>query len=131
MAKLIHTMVRVSALEPAIQFYSTAFNFKEKHRLDFPTFTLVYLGNDQSEAELELTLNKDQATPYEHGTAYGHVAFSVEDLEACHQRLKKAGFNPADIKQLDINGVTQARFFFITDPDGYKIEVLERGGHFK
>lgn len=131
MARLVHTMIRVFDLDKSIHFYKTAFNFIEKHRLDFPTFTLVYLGNDESEAEIELTYNKEQEAPYEHGKAYGHVAFSVEDLRACHERLGEAGFKPKEIKQLEKDGVVEARFFFLSDPDGYDIEVLERGGHYK
>jgi|SRR5690625_1594518 len=131
MAKLIHTMVRVTKLEEALDFYKNAFGFVEKHRLDFPTFALVYLGNDESEAELELTYNKDRTEAYDHGNAYGHIAFSVDDLEAAHERLTKAGYEPAEIKQLDIDGVKQARYFFVRDPEGYQVEVLERGGHYK
>ncbi len=131
MAKLIHTMVRVTKLDEALAFYKNAFGFEEKHRLDFPTFTLVYLGNEDSEAELELTYNKGRTEPYEHGTAYGHIAFSVDDLEAAHQRLTQAGYEPAEIKQLDLDGVKQARYFFVRDPEGYQVEVLERGGHYK
>jgi len=131
MAKLIHTMVRVTKLDEALDFYEQAFGFKEKHRLDFPNFALIYLGNDESEAELELTYNKGRTEGYEHGNAYGHIAFSVDDLEAAHERLDKAGYEPAEIKQLDLDGVKQARYFFVRDPEGYQVEVLERGGHYK
>lgn len=129
MAKLIHTMIRVSDLDASIEFYRKAFDLSEKHRLDFPDFTLVYLGNDESPAEIELTFNKNQREPYEHGTAYGHVAFSVEHLEAAHAAIQASGMQPTPLKQLAQNGHV-ARFFFVTDPDGYKIEVLQRGGHY-
>ncbi len=129
MARLIHTMIRVANLDASIAFYRKAFDLDEKHRLDFPSFTLVYLANDESPAEIELTFNKNQSEPYEHGTAYGHVAFSVEDLEATHAALQASGILPTDLKQIEQNGHV-ARFFFVTDPDGYKIEVLQRGGHY-
>ncbi|HLS43515.1 MAG TPA: VOC family protein [Paenalcaligenes sp.] len=129
MAKYIHTMIRVKDLERSMRFYRDALDLHEKHRLDFPTFTLVYLGNDESPAELELTYNKDQSADYEHGNAYGHVAYTVEDLEHTHQTLTNLGLEPAPIKQLEL-GPHLARFFFLTDPDGYKIEVLQRGGHY-
>lgn len=129
MAKLIHTMIRVSNLEQSLRFYQAAFQFQEKHRLEFPTFTLVYLGNPESEAEIELTWNNNQTEPYVHGNAYGHVAFSVDDLQASHQTMKEKGLSPGDIKQLEASG-HKASFFFIEDPDGYKIEVLKRGGHY-
>ena len=89
----------------------------------------MYLGNDESPAELELTHNKDQSADYEHGNAYGHVAYTVEDLEQTHSAITSMGFNPAPIKQLEL-GPHVARFFFLTDTDGYKIEVLQRGGHY-
>lgn len=131
MAKLIHTMVRVLDLERSIEFYKTAFDLEPKHRLDFPSFVLVYLGNDEIGCELELTLNKDNTEPYTHGSGYGHVAFSVENLEQEHKKITDAGYQPTDIKQLNsADGTKLARFFFVTDPDGYKIEVLERYGHY-
>ena len=130
MPKLIHTMVRVRDLDKSINFYSQAFDFNEKHRLDFPTFTLVYLGNDESEAELELTFNKDRETDYDLGDAYGHIAFSVENLSECHEKIKANNFSPTDIFELTAGDIS-AKFFFVTDPDGYQIEVLARGGHYK
>lgn len=130
MPKLIHTMVRVRDLDKSISFYSQAFDFNEKHRLDFPTFTLVYLGNDESEAELELTFNKDRETDYDLGDAYGHIAFSVENLSECHEKIKANNFSPTDIFELTAGDIS-AKFFFVTDPDGYQIEVLARGGHYK
>lgn len=130
MPKLIHTMVRVRDLDKSINFYSQAFDFNEKHRLDFPTFTLVYLGNDESEAELELTFNKDRETDYDLGDAYGHIAFSVENLSECYEKIKANNFSPTDIFELTAGDIS-AKFFFVTDPDGYQIEVLARGGHYK
>lgn len=129
MAKLIHTMIRVTNLDESIKFYRDAFALHEKHRLDFPTFTLVYLGNEESPAEIELTYNKNQSEAYDHGTAYGHVAFSVTDLESSHAAMEALGLTPAPIKQLE-HGEHIAKFFFVSDPDGYKIEVLQSGGHY-
>lgn len=123
-------MVRVRDLDKSINFYSQVFDFNEKHRLDFPTFTLVYLGNDESEAELELTFNKDRETDYDLGDAYGHIAFSVENLSECHEKIKANNFSPTDIFELTAGDIS-AKFFFVTDPDGYQIEVLARGGHYK
>ncbi|TAL81562.1 MAG: lactoylglutathione lyase [Candidimonas sp.] len=131
MAKLIHTMVRVGDLPRSVNFYSDAFGLNETHRLDFPTFTLVYLGNEASQAELELTFNKNQEAPYVHGTAYGHVAFAQADLDRSHARMVAAGYAPTPIKQLEQDGVVLARFFFMSDPDGYKIEVLQEAGHYR
>jgi len=131
-AKLIHMMIRVRDLDRAIDFYRRAFGLEEVHRLDFDDFTLVYLRNDQSPFELELTWNKPRREPYTLGDGYGHVAFVVDDLEATHARLSAAFPEVQPIKALrDREGRVLARFFFMQDPDGYKIEVLERGGHYR
>jgi lactoylglutathione lyase len=129
MAKLIHSMIRVANIERSAAFYGRGFGLKESHRMDFPTFTLVYLRDEESGHELELTLNKGQTEPYTHGSGYGHVAFCVENLAEHQARLKALGYSAGAIKELSApNG--SARFYFTTDPDGYKIEVLERGGHY-
>ncbi|OTP73098.1 VOC family protein [Caballeronia sordidicola] len=130
MTKYLHLMIRVEALDRSIAFYQDAFGMRESHRLDFDTFTLVYLRDAKSGAEIELTLNKGTTTPYTHGTGYGHVAFAVDDIEAFRDRLSSQGMQPGDLKSLTHDGAIAARFFFITDPDGYKIEVLSREGHY-
>ncbi|AMM15889.1 lactoylglutathione lyase [Burkholderia sp. PAMC 28687] len=130
MTKYLHLMIRVEALDRSIAFYQDAFGMRESHRLDFDTFTLVYLRDAESGAEIELTLNKGTTTPYTHGTGYGHVAFAVDDIEAFRDRLSNQGMQPGDLKSLTHDGAIAARFFFITDPDGYKIEVLSREGHY-
>lgn len=129
MAKLIHSMIRVLDLQRAVAFYKKAFGLEESHRLEFPTFTLLYLREPESGAEIELTWNKGQAEPYTHGTGYGHIAFCVDALEAHRQELLRHGFAAGEIKSLNA-AKGSARFYFVTDPDGYKIEVLERGGHY-
>jgi lactoylglutathione lyase len=132
MAKLIHTMIRVRDLPRALQFYQTAFNFDVSHRLDFPEFTLVYLRNDEADAEIELTWNKGRAEPYSHGDGYGHVAVCVDDAKSERQRLIDLGMAPNDLREFRRDdGELLARYFFIQDPDGYKIEVLERHGHYQ
>jgi len=130
MSKFLHLMIRVESLDRSIAFYQDAFGMRESHRLDFDTFTLVYLRDPETGAEIELTLNKGTTTPYTHGTGYGHVAFAVDDIEAFRDRLLSQGMQPGDLKSLTHNGAIAARFFFITDPDGYKIEVLSREGHY-
>lgn len=97
--------------------------------MEFPTFTLLYLREPESGFEVELTWNKGQAEPYTHGSAYGHMAFCVEDLDAEHARLKGLGYAVGDLKELAAPSGA-ARFFFVTDPDGYRIEVLQRAGHY-
>ena len=130
MAKAIHSMIRVLDEARSVQFYQTAFGLKIAERLDFETFTLVYLSNAESEFEVELTINKDRAEPYNLGDGYGHIAFSVDDLDAEHARFEAAGLGPRKIVEFNRDGALLARFFFVEDPDGYKIEVLQRRGRY-
>lgn len=131
MAKYIHSMIRVLDEAASIDFYDRCFGLKVAERLDFDTFTLIYLSNAESGTELELTVNKGRAEPYDLGDGYGHVAFSVEDVDATHARLLAEGFQPRKLVDFAPGGEVLARFFFIRDPDGYEIEVLQRGGRYK
>ena len=124
-------MIRVLDEARSVDFYRKAFGLDVAERLDFETFTLVYLGNAETDFELELTVNKGREEPYAQGDGYGHLAVSVADLDSEHDRLGALGLNPRKIVEFDRDGVRLARFFFIEDPDGYKIEVLQRGGRFK
>ncbi|KSV85346.1 VOC family protein [Sinorhizobium sp. GL28] len=131
MAKAIHSMIRVLDEKKSVDFYRLAFGLEVAERLDFETFTLIYLSNEESEFELELTVNKDRSEPYALGDGYGHLALSVDDLDAEHQRAADAGLNPGKIVAFNRDGALLARFFFLVDPDGYKIEVLQRHGRYK
>jgi lactoylglutathione lyase len=130
MAKAVHMMVRVREEARSVGFYQAAFGLSVADRVDFETFTLIYLRNAAADFELELTVNKGQSAPYELGTGYGHLAFVVDDLAGEHARLLGAGLAPKDIKQMVHEGRPFGQFFFIDDPDGYKIEVLQKGGRF-
>ncbi len=130
MAKAIHSMIRVFEEERSVEFYKSAFNLSVADRLDFDSFTLVYLSNSENDFELELTINKDQSTPYDLGNGYGHIAFSVDDLDAEHVRFEEAGLSPRKIVEFERDGKLLAKFFFVEDPDGYQIEVLQRHGRY-
>lgn len=131
MAKAIHSMIRVLDEARSVEFYDKILALKVADRLDFETFTLVYMSNAESEFELELTINKGRTEPYVLGDGYGHLAVSVSDLDAEYARLSDAGITLGKIVDFDRDGSRIARFFFATDPDGYKIEVLQRHGRFK
>lgn len=131
MAKTIHSMIRVLDEARSLAFYEKAFGLKVADRLDFPEFTLIYLSNAESDFELELTVNKGRTEPYELGNGYGHLAVSVDDLDAEHARFEAEGLAPRKLVSFAPAGQVVARFFFVADPDGYQIEVLERGGRFK
>jgi len=131
MAKAIHSMIRVRDERASIDFYDKAFGFKIAERLEFEGFALVYLRNDENDFEIELTVNFDQSEAYTHGTGYGHLAVCVDDVKSERERLINAGFRTGDIKEFAPDDRLLARFFFIEDPDGYKIEVLERHGRYQ
>jgi len=131
LAKAIHSMIRVLDENRSVEFYKKAFNLKVADRLDFSSFTLVYLSNDECDFELELTINKDQTEAYELGSGYGHFAVSVDNLDAEHSRFEAEGFSPRKLVEFAPDGKLVGRFFFVCDPDGYEIEVLERSGRFQ
>jgi lactoylglutathione lyase len=93
-AKQIHSMLRVLDERKSTEFYKTAFGLQIADRLDFKDFTLVYLVNDESDFELELTINKGRSEPYDLGDGYGHLAVSVTDLDREHARLQGEGLQP-------------------------------------
>ncbi|MDS1136045.1 VOC family protein [Nitratireductor indicus] len=131
MAKCIHTMIRVLDEARSVFFYRTAFGLEIADRFDFDGFTLVYLRNDEADFEVELTINKGRSEAYELGDGYGHLAVAVDDLDAEHARFKEAGLEPRDIVAFEREGALLARFFFVADPDGYKIEVLQKHGRYR
>jgi lactoylglutathione lyase len=125
--RILHTMLRVGDLEKSIGFYTNVLGMKLLRRNDFPDgkFTLAFVGygDESKEAVLELTYNwgVDQ---YEIGTGYGHVALEVEDAyKACEEVQARGGkvTRPAGPMK---HGTTVIAF--VEDPDGYKIELIQR-----
>lgn len=129
MTKMIHTMIRVRDLDRSLQFYRDALELEIKDQYVFDGFSLTYLANEETGFELELTHNHDQSEPYTHGSGYGHLAVSVDDIEQAHKRIKSLGIEAGDIKAFDHQQKHLATFF-VTDPDGYKIEFLQRQGRY-
>ncbi|MEM9331135.1 MAG: VOC family protein [Pseudomonadota bacterium] len=131
MAKSIHTMIRVLDEDRSVKFYQTAFALGVAERLDFDDFTLVYMRNDEADFEVELTINKGREDAYDLGDGYGHLAVVVEDLEQEHARFEAEGFAPRKIVEFNRDGALLAKFFFVKDPDGYEIEVMQRHGRYR
>jgi lactoylglutathione lyase len=131
MAKAIHMMIRVLDERNSVDFYNKAFGLDVADRLDFDSFTLVYLRNAEADFEVELTINKGQQEAYDLGNGYGHIAFCVDDLDAEHARFTELGLNPRKIVEFERDGGLLARFFFVADPDGYQIEMLQRHGRYR
>ncbi|OWJ77950.1 MULTISPECIES: VOC family protein [Haematobacter] len=130
MAKMIHSMIRVMEEARSVDFYHRAFGLELVDKLDFDSFTLLYLANAESSFELELTVNKGREEPYERGNGYGHLGVSVDDVVSEHARLTQLGLAPRKLVDFAPGGEVIAKFFFIQDPDGYEIEVLQRAGRY-
>ena len=126
----LHTMLRVRNLEESVAFYTTLLGMKELRRTDVPdgkyTLAFVGYGDETNSTVLELTYNWG-VDNYEIGTAFGHLALGVPDIYATCETLRKAGVKisrePGPVKF----GTTVIAF--IDDPDGYKIELIERKPH--
>lgn len=126
--RLLHTMLRVFDMDASVQFYTELLGMKLLRRTDYPEgrFTLAFVGYEDEEtgAVLELTQNWGQAEPYQLGTAYGHIALATPDIYAVCERLAAAGVKiprPAG----PMKGGTRV-IAFVEDPDGYRIELIER-----
>ncbi len=125
---LLHTMIRVCDLERSVDFYTRHLGMKVLRHKDYPDgqFTNVFIGygDEASHTVVELTHNWDRAEPYDLGTGWGHLAVGVPDIYATCERLAAEGVNipraPGPMK----HGTTVIAF--IEDPDGYKIELIER-----
>ncbi len=126
--RILHTMIRVRDLDKSLDFYTRLLGMTQLRRKDFPggKFTLAFVGygGEADHTVIELTHNWDQEEPYDLGTGFGHVAIGVPDIYATCERLKAEGVAiprpPGPMK----HGTTVIAF--IDDPDGYKIELVER-----
>ena len=125
--RLLHTMLRVGNLQRAIDFYTQVLGMQLLRTSENPDnkYTLAYLGYgpNPDHAELELTYNWGVAH-YDLGTAYGHIAVAVPDAKAACEKIRAAGGNVTRDAG-PVNGGNTV-IAFVTDPDGYKIELIER-----
>lgn len=114
--KFLHNNLNVLDLEKSLAFYEEALNLKEARRKEGPGFTLVYLGDGQSDHLLELTYLHGRTEPYNLGDNEIHLAFGVADFQAAHAHHEQMGCICYENKAMGI--------YFISDPDGYWLEVL-------
>lgn len=126
--RMLHTMIRVRDLEKSIDFYTRLLGMKLLRRTDYPggKFTLAFVGygEETEHTVIELTHNWDQEEPYELGSGFGHIALGVPDIYGVCEALEREGVSiprpPGPMK----HGFTVIAF--VEDPDGYKIELIER-----
>lgn len=116
--KMIHENYNVLDLERSLTFYEKALGLKEIHRItaDDGSFIIVYVGNDTTDFELELTWLRDRTEPYNLGDMEFHLAFQADDFEAAHALHKEMGCICFENEAMGI--------YFIQDPDGYWLEIV-------
>ena len=116
--QMYHENYNVTDLDKSLAFYEKALGLKEKRRVNGEDFVIAYLGNDESDFELELTWLQDHPQPYDLGECEFHLAFRTDDYEAAHKLHEEMGCicfeNPA------------MGIYFIADPDGYWLEIVPR-----
>lgn len=122
----LHTMLRVRDLDRSVAFYTGPLGMTEIRRREVPAgkYTLAFVGYGDG-AEIELTYNWDQETPYEVGSGFGHLAVGMPDIAAVCDRVRAAGTRVTREPGPVQHGTTVIAF--VEDPDGYKVELIQRG----
>jgi lactoylglutathione lyase len=126
MSELIHTCYRILEIDRSVDFYEKL-GFEEVGRIPIRGEAInvfMNLPGDGDMPRLELTYNIGREDPYEVGTGYGHIAVSVDNLDATLERLSEAGIEPEKPPYQVREG--GSRLCFVRDPDGYRIEVVEK-----
>lgn len=121
--KMVHENYNVTNLERSLAFYKEALGLEEVRRIEAKdgSFIIVYVANEESDFQLELTWLKDHPQPYNLGECEFHLAFKVDDYEGAYQKHKEMGCICYENPSMGI--------YFITDPDGYWLEVIPLNRH--
>lgn len=123
--QLVHTCYRVLDLDRSLAFYVDGLGLEEIRRKAIRDEAInVFVGAPGDGPRLELTYNLDRDEPYEIGTGYGHIALAVDDLNATLAQLASKGIVPEREPYRVSEG--GSRLCFVQDPDGYRIELIER-----
>ena len=126
MSELIHTCYRITDIDRSVGFYEKL-GFEELRRMPIgDEATNVFMGLPGDGARLELTFNHGKTDPYDIGDGYGHIAITVEDLDATLERLESVGIEPEKPPYQVREG--GSRICFVRDPDDYRIELIEKSG---
>lgn len=115
---MIHENYNVLNLEKSLEFYECALGLKELRRIEAKdgSYIIVYIGNESTDFQLELTWLRDMERPYNLGDCEFHLAFRADDFEAAHKKHEEMGCICFENKEMGI--------YFITDPDGYWLEIV-------
>jgi len=126
--RMLHTMLRVKDLDQSVDFYTRLMGMQEIRRNEVPggryTLAFVGYGDEASTAVIELTHNWDQSEPYDIGSGFGHLAVGVPDVAATCERIKAGGGKIVREAGPVKHGTTIIAF--VEDPDGYKVELVQR-----
>ena len=114
--KMVHENYNVTDLAKSMDFYEKALGLTEKHRINGEGFIIVYLGNETTDFELELTWLEEHPQPYNLGECEFHLAFEADDFDAAHKLHEEMGCICYENHDMGI--------YFINDPDGYWLEVV-------
>lgn len=116
--RMIHENYNVLDLDRSLEFYEKALGLKEKRRIEDEdgSYIIVYISNDSSDFELELTWLRDRKEPYDIGDEEFHLAFSTDDFDGAHRLHEEMGCICFENKEMGI--------YFIKDPDGYWLEIV-------
>ena len=123
--KFLHTMIRVKDIEKSLKFYTEVLDMKLDHKKRLEDCWLYFLSDEEKTCQIELTYNDE--TPeegYQNGNAFGHFAFSCENLDKFSEKLNSLGYKYL-YEPFDLNG-KGSKIAFITDPDGNEIELIEK-----
>ena len=132
MAKPVHSMIRVLDEAKSLDFYARAFGLAVAERLAISGVRPDLSAPSRSPFEVELTRAAETSIARNPGAPATDMATSVvaDDVDAEHIRFEREKLSPGPLRDFKHEGATLARFFFVADPDGYKIEVIQRGGRF-
>ena len=116
--KMVHENYNVADLERSLKFYDEALGLREQRRktADDGSFIIVYIGNEQTDFQLELTWLRDHPQPYDLGECEFHLAFQADDFEAAHKKHQEMDCICFENSKMGI--------YFIEDPDGYWLEIV-------
>jgi len=123
--QFVHTCLRVRDPEASLRFYG-ALGFERRGRLNFETAYNLYLGLAGDADTLEITVNVGHDEPYDLGKGYNHMAVTVDDLDALLATLARQGIEPEKPPYAP-GGREEYRICFVTDPEGYRIELIDGG----
>ena len=128
--RLAHAMIQVRDLEGAIAFYQRVLGLSLAERHDYDGASLAYLRAADGGAELELLCERPWRFADRPETGRSHIAFTVADAAAENARIRSLGVDCGDVGDYVANGIRQTRFFYLYDPEGNEIEILEAMGRY-